>query len=187
MFTAALALAGCAGGAPESAREPPPWLDGVYRDGTVQFGYPATWKVSGSSTFGGLVVDNVSAHPAFVSVRYLERDTTGADPVELVARTIRPPEGQGLTLLYSQAAFVGGRASREAAFVWATRSDTPVGPTFRTFLTPLGDGRLALLVLAAERPRLHGGVFRWVRETLRWEAPVRPGGRIPGGRIPGDY
>jgi hypothetical protein len=169
---------------PAADRPAPEWLDATYTDGTVRFDYPGRWKVSSSATFGGLVLDNVSQHPAFISVRYLPRGEATGDPADLVARTIRPPEGQGLTLLYSQTAYVGGTRSREVGFMWSTRSETPVGPTLRTFVTPLADGRTALLVFATERPRQHGGVFRWVRETLRWDAPVRSSARPPGGRIP---
>jgi hypothetical protein len=187
LIAVAALAAGCSSGtSDESTPEPPPWLDATYSDGTVQFDYPERWKVSSSKTFGGLVLDNVSAHPAFVSVRYLEPGA-GGDPVRLAAQTIRPPEGRGLTRLYTQTAYLCGRRGHEVAFVWSTREDTPVGPTMRTFLIPLDDGRTAMVVLAAERPRLHGGVFRWVRETLRWEAPVRAGGRFPGGRVPADY
>lgn len=133
------------------------------------------------------MTDNVSPHPAFVSLRYFKREVPVSDSAAFSARTIRPPSGRGLTLLYTQSALVGGRRGREAAFVWATRASTPVGPTMRTFLVPLRDGRTALLVLAAERPRFHGGVFRWVRESLRWTTdPARPL-RQPGGRIPHDY
>lgn len=195
LLAAVAAITGCAAEtsserdeAPSTARrEAPPWLDGRFRDGTIEFRYPQQWKRSSSNTFGELVTDNVSPHPAFVSVRYFEADALGRDPAAFVARTIRPPAGQGLTLLYTQTALLDRRRGVEGAFVWATRDTTPVGPTMRTFLVPLRDGRAALLVLAAERPRFHGGAFRWVRETLRWTvAPTAPF-RRPSGRIPNEY
>ena len=193
LLAAAVAVAGCTSGA-DSRNEPgapatrvPPSLDGVYRDGTIEFRYPASWKRSSSRTFGALVLDNVSPHPAFVSVRYFDREARVSDAAAFAARTIRPPSGRGLTLLYTQTAFLGGRRGREVAFIWSTRESTPLGPTMRTFVVPLRDGRTAFLVLAAERPRFHGGVFRWVRETLRWTVAPAPPFRRPSGRIPNEY
>lgn len=191
-FLAAVAAAGCTSSTPErdgsaDERVPPPWLDGVYADANVQFRYPGIWTRGSSATFGALVSDKVSPHPAFVSVRYFTAATPLRDPAEFVARTIRPPAGRGLTLLYTQSAFVGGRRAREVAFIWSTRNDTPLGPTMRTFVVPLRGGRTALVVLAAERPRLHGGAFRWVRETLQWTSGLRTPFRRPSGRVPSEY
>ena len=193
LLAAVVAVAGCTSGAgsqdePEpSATQVPASLDAVYVDGTIEFRYPASWKRSSSPTFGAFVLDNVSPHPAFVSVRYFADEVPVGNAAALSARTIRPPSGRGLTLLYTQTAFLGGRRGREVAFIWSTRESTPLGPTMRTFVVPLRDGRTALLVFAAERPRFHGGVFRWVRETLRWTAAPAPLLRRPGGRIPSDY
>jgi len=195
VFLAAVAaMTGCADAASPERDEPqlnvrqvPPWLDGRFADGTIEFRYPQQWKRSSSNTFGELVVDNVSPHPAFVAVRYFEGSAVGSDPATFVARTIRPPAGRGLTLLYTQTALLANRRGREVAFVWATLETTPVGPTMRTFVVPLRDGRTALLILAAERPRFHGAALRWVRETLRWTAAPTPPLRRPSGRIPNEY
>src|SRR5918994_2948226 len=114
LLAAVTAITGCAGEtspareeAPAAgAREPPPGLDGRFADGTLEFRYPQRWKRSSSKTFGELVTDNVSPHPAFVSVRYFDGPVAAHDSATFVARTIRPPAGRGLTLLYRQTALL---------------------------------------------------------------------------------
>jgi hypothetical protein len=151
-------------------RSPPPWLDAGYADGTLTFRYPSWWKKSSLAKYGRLLADNRSRHPAFVSVRYFPSASLpgGGDAAERAARILRPPDGDGLTLLYTQPARLGGRRGKEAAFMWQRDPDTPIGPTFRTFVVALPSGQTAFLVFAAERPRLHGGVFGWIRKTIRW-------------------
>ena len=188
VLAVALVSAGCGG---EDARiDPtaldaravyPAWLDGEYADGKLRLRYPDWWRQGSSDTLGRLLSDNRSRHPAFVSVRYLEAPpSNGAAYAELAARTLRPPRGRGLTLLYVQAAWLGGRRGVEATFVWQTKADAPAGPRFRTFGVPLPSRRVAFLVFAAERPRLHAGAFGWILRSIRWDGPAID--RIPGGR-----
>ncbi len=182
-----LVLSACAGGggrdmpAADLARPtPPPWLDAKYTDGTLTFRYPSWWKHSSSAKYGRLLADNRSRHPAFVSVRYLPGSfLDGDDAAERAGRILRPPDGGGLTLLYTQPARLGRLRGAEAAFMWQRDPGTPIGPTFRTFVVALPSGRTAFLVFAAERPRLHGGVFGWIRKTIRWsDAPGRAAGAV---------
>lgn len=173
-------LAGCSGSADQTsappAREPPAFLEQRFDDGTISLRYPTGWYRDRSDTFGVVLGDSQGRHPAFVSIRYVE--PAGVRFAELAARTIRPPDGRGLTLLYTQSAILGGRRAREATFMWQTQSDTPIGPLFRVFGVPLGE-RIAVVVFAAERPPVHNGAFRWIRETLTWRSPAlrRSGGR----------
>lgn len=199
LIALALATGGCAGAERETQSPPasrpavstvPSWLDGRYSDGTLEFRVPSWWKRSTSETWGQLLSDQRSHHPAFVSVRYLERSLpeTREEFSRLAARTLRPPAGRGLTLLYTQTVHLGQRRGVEATFVWQSRSTTPIGPTIRTFGVELAADRSALLVFAAERPPLHAGVFAWVRKTIRWtDGPRRAAGRILPPHRPRSY
>ncbi|HUP33613.1 MAG TPA: hypothetical protein VM184_11305 [Gaiellaceae bacterium] len=169
LLLATLFAAGCAGAAePEAERAPPSWLEGEFDDGTIAFRHPGSWRRSSSRTFGTVLSDTRSRHPAFVSVRYLDDalPPTSDEYADLAGRTLRPPEGFGLTLVYTQTAYLGDVRGYEATFLWATREGTPAGPTMRTFAAELASGRVAFIVLAAERPRLHAGVFGWIRKTM---------------------
>ncbi|MBD0338218.1 MAG: hypothetical protein ICV67_02920 [Thermoleophilia bacterium] len=191
----ALAAAGCAGdrepreaaNARQATTEPtaeatvPVWLDGRYADGTLEFRYPGWWKRTNSETWAQLLSDNRSRHPAFISVRYLDRPlpVTGSEFGRLAGRTLRPPHGRGLTLLYTQTTRLGDVRGLEATFVWQTRATTPLGPTMRAFGVELPGGGSALVVFAAERPQLHAGAFGWVRKTVRWtHSPRRAAGAV---------
>ena len=159
-----------------AASTPPAWLGGEYADGTLEFRFPSWWTRSTSETWGQLLSDGRSRHPAFISVRYLERGLPDSHEgfARLAGRTLRPPAGRGLTLLYTQTTYLGQRRGFEATFVWQTRATTPLGPV-----------RSAFVVLAADRPPLHAGVFGWVRKTIRWSvAPSRAAGAVipPRGR-----
>jgi hypothetical protein len=172
LLATVLVVAGCGGGSPDPAgpvSKPPAWVDGQFDDGRVSFRYPGWWERSSSKRFGTMLSDNRSRHPAFVAIRYFddvpqEREEYAA----FASRTLRPPEGRGLTLLYTQSTRLGRLRGIEATFVWATRTTTPSGPTMRTLAVELPTGQTAFLVFAAERPRLHGGPFGWIRKTLRW-------------------
>lgn len=167
----ALVTAGCGGGTERSAGGPtyPAWLDREFSDGTVAFRYPSWWKPGSSERFGSILSDRRSGNPAFVGVRYLDDVPSSREQLAgFAGRVLRPPDGRGLTLLYTQTALVGGRRSIETAFMWATRTRTPIGPMMRTFAVELRGGRTAFLVFAAERPRVQGGVFGWIRKTIRW-------------------
>ncbi|MEX0675306.1 MAG: hypothetical protein WD067_11065 [Gaiellaceae bacterium] len=172
LLAAVLAVAGCAGGAaepPTSEPEVPAWVSGEFDDGTVSFRYPGWWEQSSSKRFGTLLSDNRSAHPAFVAIRYFDGvPQSREDYAAFAGRTLRPPEGRGLTLLYTQSTRLGRLRGLEATFMWATRTTTPIGPTMRTLAVELPSGQTAFLVFAAERPKFHGGSFGWIRKTLRW-------------------
>jgi hypothetical protein len=154
----------------------PAWLGNEFADGTVRFRYPNWWKRSTSTRWGALLSDNRSRHPAFVSIQYLDDrlPETIEQFARLAARELRPPAGRGLTLLYTQPARIGEVRGFEAAFAWQARTATPLGPTLRTFGIEPASGRSAFIVFAAERPSFHGGVFGWIRKTMRWtESPRR--------------
>lgn len=172
LLAAVLVMAGCGGSAgdrPSPRSEPPAWLGGEFDDGTVSFRYPVWWERSSSKRFGTLLSDNRSRHPAFVAIRYFDDVPLAREEYAAFAgRTLRPPEGRGLTLLYTQSTRLGRLRGIEATFMWATRTTTPIGPTMRTLAVELPSGRTAFLVFAAERPQLHGGSFGWIRKTLRW-------------------
>jgi hypothetical protein len=174
LLAAVVVVAGCGGSAgdrPGPGFEPPAWLDGEFEDGTVSFRYPGWWERSSSKRFGTMLSDNRSRHPAFVAIRYFDDVPLGRKEYAAFAgRTLRPPKGRGLTLLYTQSARLGRLRGIEATFMWATRTRTPIGPTMRTLAVELPSGQTAFLVFAAERPLLHGGSFGWIRKTLRWEA-----------------
>ena len=184
LLAAALAAAGCGGSQeqPRGGAAYPAWLGGEFSDGTLAFRYPSSWTRGSSDRFGTTLSDNRSRNPAFVGVRYLDDVSSSREQLAAFAgRTLRPPDGRGLTLLYTQTVLLGGRPGVEATFMWATRATTPIGPTMRTFAVDLRGGRTAFIVLAAERRRLHGAHFGWVRKTLHWtDAPRR--NRPPGGR-----
>lgn len=172
LLTAVLAAAGCAGTAatpPTSELEVPAWVSGEFDDGTVSFRYPGWWVRRSSKRFGTMLSDNRSRHPAFVSIRYFDHVPQSREEYAAFAgRTLRPPEGRGLTLLYTQSTRLGRLRGVEATFIWATRTTTPVGPRMRTLAVALPSGQTAFLVFAAERPQFHGGSFGWIRKTLRW-------------------
>ena len=191
LLGAVLVLAACGGGGgdtPRSAFQAPAWLSGEFDDGTVSFRYPAWWTRSSSKRFGTLLSDNRSRHPAFVGIRYFEDVPSAREGyASFAGRTLRPPDGQGLTLLYTQTTHLGQLRGIEATFMWATRSTTPVGPTMRTLAVELPSGRTAFLVFAAERPAFHGGMFAWIRKTLRWrDAAGGDAAQVPGGRYVGE-
>lgn len=172
LLAAVLVVAGCGGSSgdrPSPGSAPPAWLDGEFEDGTVSFRYPGWWERSSSKRFGTLLSDNRSRHPAFVAIRYFDDVPLAREEYAAFAgRTLRPPDGRGLTLLYTQSTRLGGLRGIEATFMWATRTTTPIGPTMRTLAVGLPSGQTAFLVFAAERPQLHGGSFGWIRKTLRW-------------------
>jgi hypothetical protein len=187
LLALALVVAGCSGGgrepsepASDGARPAPAWLDAEFADGTISFRYPDSWERSKSEKYGTLLSDNRSLAPAFVSVRYFSPRALAADANvgERAGRILRP-RGRGLTLLYTQTARLGGLRGVEATFVWQLRSDTPLGPTFRTFVVELPSGRTAFLVFAAQAPRFHGAAFGWIRKTIRWtDVPGRAAGAV---------
>lgn len=182
LLTLALVLAGCSGGGDDDGpgtRVAPAWLDGDYADANLAFSYPGWWEERDSDKYGTLLTDKRSRHPAFVSVRYFAAGTLPVDDTVTArtARILRPPDGAGLTHLYTQTAYLGRFRGIESAFMWQTRARTPVGPTFRTFALELPSGETALLVFAAERPRFHSGMFAWIRETIRWAAAEPVTGR----------
>lgn len=197
---AVLVVAGCAGGSavPEAEppaaapvrQAPPSWLGGRFADDALEFRYPTGWKRTTSERWGELLSDNRSRHPAFVSVRYLDEslpETLDAY-AGLAAATLRPPDGAGLTLLYTQTAYLGSRRAYEATFVWQTRASTPLGPRMRTIAAELRSGHSVFVVLAAERPVLHAGAFRWILATLELRpqpARVRKGPRSYGWSVGG--
>jgi len=149
----------------------PSFLSQTYDDGTIALRYPRGWIVNRTERFGVVLSDNKSAHPAFLGIQYLPRRTYGggSEFADVAGRVLRPPDGRHLTLLYTQAAVVGGLRGTEAAFMWAYYTGgSPLGPTMRVVGTELPSGRVAILVFAAERPRLHNGQFSWIKKTIRW-------------------
>lgn len=159
-------------GSPRVSSAPfvPSWLSETFSDGTISLRYPAGWSVGRAAPFGTVISDTQSRHPAFVSIAYLpSRDyRTRAEFAQLATRFLRPPDGRGTTLLYSQTARAGGRRGYEAAVMWAYGANSPLGPTMRVLGFELDSGEVALLVFAAERPRLHRGAFAWVKKTISW-------------------
>jgi hypothetical protein len=156
-----------------SAAFVPAFLSQRYDDGTLSLRYPRGWIRNRTERFGRVLSDNKSPHPAFLGIRYLPRRTyAGAvEFAQVAARQLRPPDGRHLTHLYTQTALVGGLRGIEAAFMWAYYvGGAPLGPTMRVVGVELPSGRVAFLVFAAERPRLHAGQFSWIRKTIHWDA-----------------
>lgn len=183
------ACAGSGGDERPPAREPsfPTFLSQRYSDGEVVLRYPRAWRRSTLDSLGTVFSDRESRHPAFVALAYRPRRdyTSAAEFARLAGRLVRPPDGRGLTLLYTQTARLGGRRGIEAAFVIATRSDTPLGPRASVYGIELASGQVAVFTFAAERLRLHAGTFGWIRKSIVWTGgggfePRRAGRVAPG-------
>jgi hypothetical protein len=169
---AALALlvlaAGCGGGDGDAV---PDWLNQTFSDGTVTIRYPEGWTTDAESRFGSSVGDNQSGMSAFVAVQYLpSRDyANGAEFGELARELLKPPAGEGTRLLRTQAARIGGRPGFEAAVMYSTIPDTPLGPTLRVFGIELESGRVAVLISGAEDPFAHRTQLAWVKRSITWD------------------
>lgn len=174
LFVAVLPLAGCSPGADEQqppASEPflPAWLNANYTDGKINIRYPSDWT-RGRSRFGEYLNDATKTTAAFVSVQYLPRREyeSHAEFADLAAKILRPPSGRGTTLVYTQAARVGGRLGIEAAIVYGLLP-SGAGPTMRVFGIELGSGEVAILIFAAERQTVHATEFAWIKRSITWE------------------
>jgi hypothetical protein len=169
---AALALlvlaAGCGGG---DGDDIPDWLNQTFSDGTVTIRYPEGWTTDAESRFGSSVGDNQSGMSAFVAVQYLpSRDyANGAEFGELARELLKPPAGEGTRLLRTQAARIGGRPGFEAAVMYSTIPNTPLGPTLRVFGIELESGRVAVLIFGAEDPFAHRTQLAWVKRSITWD------------------
>lgn len=149
----------------------PAWLNRTYQDGTVVIRYPEGWKRGEVERFGTTFNDAESQHAAFVSLKYVPGSVaeSGKEFGEFAARFLRPPVGLGTTVLYTQAARIGGRTGREAAVMWALRPDSsPLGPTMRVLGFELDSGETAIFVFAAERPQRHNADFAWIKKAVTW-------------------
>jgi hypothetical protein len=116
------------------------------------------------------VGDNESATAAFVAVQYLpSRDyADGPEFGKLAREILKPPAGEGTRLLRTQAARIGGRAGFEAAVMYSTIPDTPLGPTLRVFGIELESGRVAVLIFGAEDPFAHRTQLAWIKRSITW-------------------
>lgn len=164
----AAALAACGGG---EADDVPDWLNQTYSDGTVTIRYPEGWTTDAQSRFGASVGDNESGTSAFVAVQYLpSRDyVDGAEFGELARELLKPPAGEGTRVLRTQAARIGGRPGFEAAVMFSTIPDTPLGPTLRVFGIELDSGRVAVLIFGAEDPFAHRTQLAWIKRSITWD------------------
>jgi len=164
----AAALAACGGG---EAADVPDWLNQTYSDGTVTIRYPEGWTTDAQSRFGASVGDNESGTSAFVAVQYLpSRDyVDGAEFGELARELLKPPAGEGTRVLRTQAARIGGRPGFEAAVMFSTIPDTPLGPTLRVFGIELDSGRVAVLIFGAEDPFAHRTQLAWIKRSITWD------------------
>jgi hypothetical protein len=108
---------------------------------------------------------------AFVAVQYLpSRDyANGAEFGELARELLKPPAGEGTRLLRTQAARIGGRPGFEAAVMYSTIPDTPLGPTLRVFGIELESGRVAVLIFGAEDPFAHRTQLAWIKRSITWD------------------
>lgn len=148
----------------------PAWLNQTFTDGTVTIRYPEGWIRNTTQRFGRVLSDNKSLTAAFVAVQYLPRRewSDHSEFADLAARILRPPDGKGTTLFYTQAAQIGGRRGVEASIIWATSDRVPVGPTMRVFGIPLESGRVAVIIFAAESPSRHALRFGWIKKKIVW-------------------
>lgn len=147
----------------------PEWLSERYEDGTVAIRYPEGWIENDTDAFGHVLSDNKSQHPAFVGIRYLP-ERTYADQEEFAqaaVRALRPPDGVGTSIVYTQAAVIGDRRGTEVAIIWQVGS-APVGPLMRVYGIELESGEVALLTFAAERHDEHQLRFAWIKREIRW-------------------
>ena len=133
--------------------------------------YPEGWSTDVESRFGASVGDNESATAAFVAVQYLpSRDyASGPEFGKLARELLRPPAGEGTRLLRTQAARIGGRAGFEAAVMYSSIPDLPIGPTLRVFGIELESGRVAVLIFGAEDPLAHRTQLAWIKRSITWE------------------
>lgn len=171
-----LLAVGCSGGAAdrEAATAPedhaPPWLNQTFTDGTITIRYPEGWIRNTTKRFGRVLSDNKSITAAFVGVQYLPRREWDDHRqfADLAARILRPPDGKGTTLFYTQAARIGGRHGVEASIIWATSGRIPLGPTMRVFGIPLDSGEVAIIIFGAESPSRHAHPFAWIKKKIAW-------------------
>lgn len=170
-----IATAGCTGGASERATESedeffPFWLSERYTDGTISVRYPRGWIQNDTQRFGHVLSDNKSFTAAFVGIQYLPRREwkTHDDFGQLAIRILRPPDGRGTTIHYTQAAKLGERHGAEAAIIWATDESRPLGPTMRVFGIELQSGKVAIVIFAAENRTAHALRFAWIKKSIAW-------------------
>ena len=168
--------AGCALGGEQEATPPageyfPSWIDGTYEDARLTLQYPSDWGRSRSDRFGDLLNDNTERTAAFIGVQYLPRRAhrSHAEFADVAAAILRPPEGKGTTLEYTQAARIGGRPGVEASIIWAADEDDPRGPTMRVYGIELDSGELAVIIFAAENQTAHAAEFAWIRRSITWK------------------
>lgn len=176
LVLAVITAAGCSLGGdkrPSPNPEPfvfPAWLNATYTDGRITIRYPADWTRGRSERFGEYVDDATERTAAFVAVQYLPRREyeSHAEFADLAARILRPPNGRGTTLEYTQAARIGDRAGIEASIIWAAEEDSPIGPTMRVYGIELDSGDVAILVFAAENQTNHAAEFGWIKRSITW-------------------
>lgn len=164
-------VAGCSSTANEQARTGAPGsLNQTYTDGTIEIRYPEGWIENRTNLFGHVLSDNKSTTAAFVGIRYLPKRTwAGAsDFVEVARRTLRPPDGALIRILYVQAARIDRRKGFEVGLVWLLSADAQSGPRMRVFGVELESGRVALLTFAAEDLERHALRFGWIKRQIRW-------------------
>jgi hypothetical protein len=170
-----LATAGCAGEATTRAPQDeaeffPSWLSEQYVDGTISIRYPKGWIENETKRFGHVLSDNKSFTAAFVGIQYLPRREwkTHGDFGQLAIRILRPPDGRGTTIHYTQAAKLGERHGVEAAVIWATDERRPLGPTMRVFGIELPSGKVAVVIFAGENRSAHALRFAWIKKSIAW-------------------
>jgi hypothetical protein len=172
----ALLGAGCSLGNEQTSKPPveeyfPSWIDETYADGRLTLRYPSDWGRGRSDRFGELLNDNTERTAAFIGVQYLPRRKyrSRAEFADLAAAILRPPRGDGTTLVYTQTARIGDRPGVEASIIWAANQDDPLGPTMRVYGIELDSGEVAIIIFAAENQTAHAAEFSWVRRSITWE------------------
>src|SRR5918996_2757175 len=115
---------------PAEAFRFPSWLDQTYTDGRITIRYPSDWTRGSSDRFGEYVDDATKITAALDGIRYLPRReyASHAEFADLAAKLLRPPNGRGTTLEYTQAARIGGRPGVDSSSISPADEDRPLAP-----------------------------------------------------------